>query len=913
LGSYAGGSWQQLATSSLGLLTTNVAEGSNLYYLDSRVQSFVHASTTIPKTYTSNTFTNTNTFSNTVTFGSGTTATVNGGMTFNFVTGGLTLSGYNGPLDTRNGIVGATTSIGVLYGGTGLTSAPSYGNILVGNSSNGYTLTATSSLGLITAALTSIGPTGQTTTGPTVTLATTTSTTNGITSALNIVGSGSTMTFTPSQSGTLAAGGGGTGINNPTAAGVLLGSYVGGSYQQLATSSLGLITTNVAEGSNQYFTDGRAQSATGFVKSGSNVILNTISDNVGLGTTSPYTKLGVVGEIVARNITATSTTATSSFTSLLASQDIRFSALTSCDTIDTDLNGFLKCGTDAGAGGGISFLNGLNAATQTFATSSDTNITLSIVSSGSTHTFNPGWTGTLAASRGGTGISNPTAAGILLGSYGGGSYQQLATSSLGLNTTDIIEGNNLYYTDARVNTYINGSSTIPKTYTNNTFTNANTFSGALTANGGLTIGSLNGPLQANAGVVSATTSIGVLYGGTGLTSAPSYGNILVGNSAGGYTLTATSSLGLITAALTSIGPTGQTTTGPTVTLATTTSTTNGITSALNIVGSGSTMTFTPSQSGTLTAGGGGTGISNPTAAGVLVGSYAGGSYQQIATSSLGLLTTNVAEGNSLYYTDVRVNTYINASTTIPKTYTSNTFTNTNTFSGLLTANGGLTIGSLNGPLDARNGVVGATTSIGVLYGGTGLTSAPSYGNILVGNSAGGYTLTATSSLGLPTSAITSLGAQYSTALTGSAQTFATTSDTNIGLVITSSGSTHTFTPTFTGTLADSRVADNLTISGGIINNTPIGASTASTGIFTDATSTNATTTHLAVSGTSQLGTVTSGTWNGSTITAGFGGTGIANPICSWSIARFICWRCMAAVSHFVIRYCHFRYNRNTGS
>ena len=34
-----------------------MAEGSNLYYLDSRVQSFVHASTTIPKTYTANTFT----------------------------------------------------------------------------------------------------------------------------------------------------------------------------------------------------------------------------------------------------------------------------------------------------------------------------------------------------------------------------------------------------------------------------------------------------------------------------------------------------------------------------------------------------------------------------------------------------------------------------------------------------------------------------------------------------------------------------------------------------------------------------------------------------------------------------------------------------------------------------------------
>jgi nucleotide-binding universal stress UspA family protein len=77
---------------------------------------------------------------------------------------------------------------------------------------------------------------------------------------------------------------------------------------------------------------------------------------------------------------------------------------------------------------------------------------------------------------------------------------------------------------------------------------SNTFSGAFS------LGSLNGPLHANNGLVSATSSIGVLYGGTGLTAAPSYGQLLVGNSSGGYTLTATSSLS-ITGTLT--GTTGQ--------------------------------------------------------------------------------------------------------------------------------------------------------------------------------------------------------------------------------------------------------------------------------------------------------------------------------------------------------------------
>ncbi|OHA58438.1 MAG: hypothetical protein A2571_01510 [Candidatus Vogelbacteria bacterium RIFOXYD1_FULL_44_32] len=107
-------------------------------------------------------------------------------------------------------------------------------------------------------------------------------------------------------------------------------------------------------------------------------------------------------------------------------------------------------------------------------------------------------------------------------------------------TTDALTqgSTNKYYADSLVNAYIHASSTIPKTYTANTFTGANTF------NSTFTIGSFTGPLQAANGVVSATTSIGVVYGGTGLTSAPAYGNLLVGNASSGYTLTATSSLNL---------------------------------------------------------------------------------------------------------------------------------------------------------------------------------------------------------------------------------------------------------------------------------------------------------------------------------------------------------------------------------
>ena len=94
--------------------TTNVAEGSNLYYLDSRVQSFVHASSTIPKTYSSNTFSSSNIFNGTLTFGASTALSS----------------------QANAGVVSATTSIGVLYGGTGATSLT---GLLQGNGTSAMT------------------------------------------------------------------------------------------------------------------------------------------------------------------------------------------------------------------------------------------------------------------------------------------------------------------------------------------------------------------------------------------------------------------------------------------------------------------------------------------------------------------------------------------------------------------------------------------------------------------------------------------------------------------------------------------------------------------------------------------------------------------------------------------------------
>ena len=58
---------------------------------------------------------------------------------------------------------------------------------------------------------------------------------------------------------------------------------------------------------------------------------------------------------------------------------------------------------------------------------------------------------------------------------------KLSLSSWYATTTSaLVEGSNLYFTNARVQSFVQGSTTIPKTYTSNTFTLGNTFNGTLT-------------------------------------------------------------------------------------------------------------------------------------------------------------------------------------------------------------------------------------------------------------------------------------------------------------------------------------------------------------------------------------------------------------------------------------------------
>ncbi len=209
-------------------------------------------------------YTATTTTASTLPYASTTALTVSG-------TNGLQLAtGLNGPLQANAGLVSATTSIGVLYGGTGLTSAPSYGQLLLGNSSSGYTLSATSSLGL------------------------------------------------------------------------------------LGSSTVSSLTSNyVPKWGGSAF---------------SNSLIYDTGTNVGIGTTSPYAKLSVVGEVVAPFYTATSTTATSSFmgafsigsttpysTAMLSvgtstpilsvtkDRKVNLGQLPECAYLDTGVNGAIDC------------------------------------------------------------------------------------------------------------------------------------------------------------------------------------------------------------------------------------------------------------------------------------------------------------------------------------------------------------------------------------------------------------------------------------------------------------------------------------------------------------------------------------------------------------------------------------------
>ncbi len=305
-----------------------------------------------------------------------------------------------------------------------------------------------------------------------------------------------------------------------------------------------------------------------------------------------------------------------------------------------------------------------------------------------------------------------------------------------------------------------------------------------------------------------TTPLSIGQGGTGLSNTPDYGKIPVGNGSGGYTLTATSSLGLSAGSATPAGSSGQlqyNSSGSlgadsglsyssvaqrlTTIYASTTALTGSYVSSTNLfAGSftlGSLTGFLKATAGAISTAlidlanditgilpiaNGGTNVSTAPSYGQILVGNSGGGYTLTATSSLGI---NGGLGIAGSDTQVQFNnsgslgansglTYNSGAQRLAATYVSSTGQSSSYVSSTNLIAGSFNLGSITGFLKATAGAVSnalidlASDITGILpiaNGGTGLTSAPSYGQLLMGNSSGGYTLTATSSLGLSTLSI----------------------------------------------------------------------------------------------------------------------------------------------------------------
>ncbi len=295
-----------------------------------------------------------------------------------------------------------------------------------------------------------------------------------------------------------------------------------------------------------------------------------------------------------------------------------------------------------------------------------------------------------------------------------------ATNLAATTTTALTEGSNKYFTDARADARINATSTIGTlTSAPNLGTVSTALTGFLKATSGVLSTSLIDLTSAIAGV------LGIVNGGTGTSTAPSYGKVLVGNALGGYDLLATSSLGIA-------GGGGGTWGSITGTLSNQTDLQNALNAKLSLSAWYSTTTdqltegltnfyFTSARATNNFA----TNLAATTTTALSEGANLYFTNNRVATVLAGTTTDALSEGiANKFYQDARVNAFAHASTTIAKTYAPNIFTGSNTFSGPLI------VGSLNGPLQANAGIISSTSSIGVLYGGTGSTTLS---GILKGN------------------------------------------------------------------------------------------------------------------------------------------------------------------------------------
>ena len=443
-------------------------------------------------------FVATSTTASTFPYASSTALTVSG-------TNGLQLAGgLNGLLQAVNGLVSSTSTLSIGYGGTGLSTAPSYGQVLLGNSSGSYDLIGTSSLGII--------------------------------ANLSAV------------SGTLGVANGGTGANT-------FGQ--GWIYTNGGTGALNSSTSPTVNYITATSTTATSTFAGGMNVAGSTGLSVLQNGNVGVGTKSPTARLMVSGGVISTIYTVEDPSSVYSSVQydnsyVYIDEEVNYSVLSYRTVNGTKFYsagnaGNISDNSSTNFGVDISWDPGVNAEGYVVKVNNyyiDVGNVTQIFDDGS----HSGWIF-------GNFIPPET------------SPHYEITPDTNFSLFDVqVQGVSKFIVSALGNVGIGTSSPFAKlsvagagsfdnyvraSYFTATSTTASTFlyasSTALTVSGtnGLQLASgLNGPLQAVNGLVSSTSTLSIGYGGTGLSTAPSYGQLLLGNALGGYTLTSTSSLGI---------------------------------------------------------------------------------------------------------------------------------------------------------------------------------------------------------------------------------------------------------------------------------------------------------------------------------------------------------------------------------
>src|SRR5665213_2221147 len=385
----------------------------------------------------------------------------------------------------------------------------------------------------------------------------------------------------------------------------------------------------------------------------------------------------------------------------------------------------------------------------------------------------------------------------------------------------------------------------------------------LVVSNGFTLGSVSGILKSIGGVVSAkfvdlasdvTGILPIGNGGTGTTSAPALGQVLVGNSSGGYSLVSTSSLGIVAGGGSSnVSTSSQNTWSALQIFAGNASSSNF--SNFGVAYFGGTATSSFNSAGQLTLAGISNALLSPDANGQVVATTTIGS-NLLSVPANSLLAGNAA-GQLVATTSIGANLL---SGTLG---VGNGGTGSTTLSGFLIGNGTLPVqtavisapltltgntlsisqanGSSNGFLAAAdwttfNNKVSSTS----LSGGTGISYVPSTGvisNTGVTSNIAGTGISVSGSTGAVTisnTGVTSFAQTYGTAQTGAITIGTSTLSFNgltAGNTISNSAGTFTVTPTLSGTLDNS----GLTHSSITVNGTTI--SLGSSGTITTASST----------------------------------------------------------------------------